>query len=76
MRRSLQVIEEALSKYSPKNVVLSFNGGKDCTLLLHMYAAVLKKYYPDERVNLLFIETEESFEEMMAFIEATKVLIC
>ena len=70
---TLSVIESALCEYSPKNVVLSFNGGKDCTLLLHFYAAVLHKNHPGEKVNLLFMETAESFDEVTAFMDRTKV---
>ena len=69
----MSLIEKALQEHGPNNVVLSFNGGKDCTLLLHMYEAVLRKHFPTEKANLLFIETAESFEELENFIEATKV---
>jgi len=41
VREALQVIEECLDQYGQEGVSLSFNGGKDCTVLLHLYAAVL-----------------------------------
>ncbi|XP_063722459.1 FAD synthase-like [Symsagittifera roscoffensis] len=72
VKNVVSLIEKALQEHGPNNVVLSFNGGKDCTLLLHMYEAVLRKHFPTEKANLLFIETAESFEELENFIEATK----
>jgi FAD synthetase len=38
---ALEVIEGALSAYGEEQVAITFNGGKDCTVLVHLYAAVL-----------------------------------
>ncbi|KAG0245155.1 hypothetical protein B0O80DRAFT_458922 [Mortierella sp. GBAus27b] len=43
VRHAVQVIEEALTRYGPQGISLSFNGGKDCTVILHLYVAVLYK---------------------------------
>ncbi|ORZ05693.1 hypothetical protein BCR41DRAFT_312085 [Lobosporangium transversale] len=43
VRHAVQVIEEALRLYGPQSISLSFNGGKDCTVILHLYIAVLYK---------------------------------
>ncbi|KAG0244763.1 3'-phosphoadenosine 5'-phosphosulfate sulfotransferase [Actinomortierella wolfii] len=46
VRDAVKVIEEALDRYGPDGIALSFNGGKDCTVILHLFIAVLyKKYY-------------------------------
>ncbi|KAJ3356901.1 FAD1 flavin adenine dinucleotide synthetase [Allomyces javanicus] len=37
------VLEAALHQFTPKHLALSFNGGKDCTVLLHLLAAVLHR---------------------------------
>ncbi|KAG0312485.1 hypothetical protein BGZ99_009474 [Dissophora globulifera] len=43
VRHAVQVIEEAVQRYGPQGISLSFNGGKDCTVILHLYIAVLYK---------------------------------
>ncbi|OCF59775.1 FMN adenylyltransferase [Kwoniella mangroviensis CBS 10435] len=41
VKEALVLIETVLSKLGEESVAMSFNGGKDCTVLLHIYAAVL-----------------------------------
>ncbi|WVF66325.1 hypothetical protein IAT40_001065 [Kwoniella sp. CBS 6097] len=41
VREALVLIETVLSGLGEEAVAMSFNGGKDCTVLLHIYAAVL-----------------------------------
>lgn len=40
---ALKTIEAALDQYSTEEVCVGFNGGKDCTALLHLYFAALKR---------------------------------
>ncbi|KAA0194363.1 Flavin adenine dinucleotide synthetase 1, partial [Fasciolopsis buskii] len=41
---AIQTIEEALNQYTLDQIVIGFNGGKDCTALLHLvYAAIQKR---------------------------------
>lgn len=40
---ALGTIEMALDKYSVNELCVGFNGGKDCTALLHLYYAALKR---------------------------------
>ncbi|KAG0267550.1 3'-phosphoadenosine 5'-phosphosulfate sulfotransferase [Actinomortierella ambigua] len=47
VRDAVEVIEEALDRYGPDGIALSFNGGKDCTVILHLFVAVLYKKYLD-----------------------------
>lgn len=72
---SLQKIEECLSKYDLSNLCICFNGGKDCTALLHVFYAVLQKKLPrsDMKIPALCIRNTDPFPEMEAFImEATE----
>ncbi|GAA5830924.1 hypothetical protein JCM3766R1_006176 [Sporobolomyces carnicolor] len=41
VRHALEVVEQAIELYSIRNLALSFNGGKDCTVLIHLLAASL-----------------------------------
>lgn len=39
--KAIQLIDAVLDNLDEKAVALSFNGGKDCTVLLHLFAATL-----------------------------------
>uniref|UniRef100_A0A8C1SFG8 FAD synthase n=1 Tax=Cyprinus carpio TaxID=7962 RepID=A0A8C1SFG8_CYPCA len=41
---ALGTIEMAMDKYLTNEICVGFNGGKDCTALLHLYYAALKRY--------------------------------
>ncbi|KAK1968607.1 phosphoadenosine phosphosulfate reductase [Colletotrichum sublineola] len=46
LRVSMGVVEEALERYSLEQISLSYNGGKDCLVLLIMLLACLARRYP------------------------------
>lgn len=66
-----QSIEVCLSRYGPDNVFISFNGGKDCTVLLHLLIFVLQRDYPQWKRTIysLYVKSENSFEEVDEFIK-------
>ncbi|KAL8614105.1 hypothetical protein ACOMHN_026322 [Nucella lapillus] len=43
VRHAVKVIEQALDQYSLDEICLGFNGGKDCTALLHLFYAIVQK---------------------------------
>ncbi|GAA5834614.1 hypothetical protein JCM9279_007060 [Rhodotorula babjevae] len=46
-REALDIIDQAIAKFGIDSVALSFNGGKDCTVLIHLLAtAILRHLYP------------------------------
>lgn len=48
---------------------VGFNGGKDCTVLLHLTLAVLQKNYPNaENPLCMYVRSEYAFPEQDAFI--------
>lgn len=74
----MKVLNETFDKYSLDKIFLSFNGGKDCTVLLHMVDSVLKKRKPnhdenvdniDDRILCLYIQPAEPFVEVENFVE-------
>ena len=40
---ALQTIETALARYSLTQLCVGFNGGKDCTALLHLFHAAVQR---------------------------------
>lgn len=70
---ALKTIESALDQYSTEELCVGFNGGKDCTALLHLYYAALKRRYPDgkDRLKALYIRIVSPFPEMERFLQDT-----
>lgn len=74
VKHSVAVIDEALDKYSLSDMCVGFNGGKDCTVLLHLFHAVVKKKYPDnkDRIKSLYIRSKLPFPEVEKFIQIAR----
>ncbi|KAL0985251.1 hypothetical protein UPYG_G00154600 [Umbra pygmaea] len=70
---ALSTIEAALDQYSAAEICVGFNGGKDCTALLHLYYAALKRRYPEgkDKVKALYIRIVSPFPEMERFLQDT-----
>ncbi|KAG2463124.1 FAD synthase isoform X1 [Polypterus senegalus] len=70
---ALQTIEEALGQYSLSEICVGFNGGKDCTALLHLYHAALQRRFPDikNKLQVIYIRIISPFPEMERFIQDT-----
>lgn len=72
IKEAIQVIEDALDSYGD-NLTLSFNGGKDCTVLLHIYAAVLRRRGGESSTSApipaIYIPMPSPFPEMESFID-------
>lgn len=66
----LQILEECYDKFSPAEIFLSFNGGKDCTVLLHLATAVLRRKFPSlkEPLYVVYIQSQDPFPEVEEFI--------
>ncbi|XP_061838548.1 FAD synthase isoform X1 [Nerophis lumbriciformis] len=70
---ALKTIEAALDQYPTEEVCVGFNGGKDCTALLHLYYAAMKRRYPDskDKLKALYIRIVSPFSEMERFLQDT-----
>ncbi|XP_050786043.1 FAD synthase isoform X2 [Gopherus flavomarginatus] len=70
---ALRTIEEALDQFSLAQICVGFNGGKDCTALLHLFHAAVQRRFPqrEEKLQVLYIRIVSPFPEMEQFIQAT-----
>ncbi|KAM5127390.1 FAD synthase isoform 1-T2 [Mantella aurantiaca] len=70
---ALQTVEDALNQYSLEKICVAFNGGKDCTALLHLYHAAVQRRYPQnkEKLQALYIRIVSPFLEMEQFMQDT-----
>ncbi|KAJ2132851.1 3'-phosphoadenosine 5'-phosphosulfate sulfotransferase [Coemansia sp. RSA 353] len=71
---ALGVIEEAIERYGTEHIALSFNGGKDCTALMHLVRAALHKYETSHGIDSrplvsLYVLYKRSFFEIDRFVK-------
>lgn len=77
VRQSLHVIETTFGQYSWDEICVGFNGGKDCTALLHLVYAVVCRKKPAgdtgrNQLPALYIRRGQPFPEVELFINRTK----
>ncbi len=77
LEEALSVITEAMDVYGPEGLALSFNGGKDCTVLLHLLSEARRRYaaahpdsFPGGRIKVLLVDDpKESLPQVELFIQ-------
>ncbi|KAJ7672551.1 hypothetical protein DFH06DRAFT_1176690 [Mycena polygramma] len=73
VKEALTVIDEALDTYGQERVSISFNGGKDCTVLLHLYAGALARRLPPSEpvkpIPAVYIAVPSPFATLETFID-------
>ncbi|EGO01011.1 hypothetical protein SERLA73DRAFT_179038 [Serpula lacrymans var. lacrymans S7.3] len=78
VKEALDVIDQVLDHYGQEHISLSFNGGKDCTVLLHLYAAALAHRVGASQglkpVPAIYIPVPSPFPELEVFITETSRL--
>ena len=65
-----QVLKESLENYDTSQLFLSFNGGKDCTVLLHLLINFFQNNsYDFTDLKIIYMQPEQPFVEIELFIE-------
>ena len=69
-----QVFEQAFSQFEPERIALSFNGGKDCTVvlyLLHLWCSFLDTTHQTsgtfQRLQFIHFVKDNEFDEISVF---------
>ena len=67
------IIQETLRLYPLDELCISFNGGKDCTVLLHIIHAAILQFSPSTlQLNAVYVQCDSPFPQVEEFIkEAT-----
>jgi FAD synthetase len=71
--QAVAVIESALDRFPLSSLALSFNGGKDCTVLLYLVRAVVYRkqrqaHTPSWSLPTVFVTQDNAFPEEVAFV--------
>lgn len=69
IKSSIEVIEKALSDYDTNQLCVSFNGGKDCCVVLYLFYAVCLRLNARLPLKVLLIQIEHQFAEMNFFVD-------
>lgn len=73
VKRALQIIESAILQFGVGGLAISFNGGKDSTVLIHLFAAVLLHTEPriesDYKILGVYFRCDSPFPEVDQFIQ-------
>ncbi|KAI0088299.1 hypothetical protein BDY19DRAFT_190417 [Irpex rosettiformis] len=72
VHEALEVIEDAIHTFGQDHIAISFNGGKDCTVLLHLIAAAIGRRTAAGQeckpIPALYIPTPSPFSSLETFI--------
>ncbi|XP_064455862.1 FAD synthase-like [Ornithodoros turicata] len=70
---AVRVVEEAISTYTAEGICIGFSGGKDCTVILHVLYAVLRKTYGKDtpKIHCFYMSRGTVWPEIKVFIERT-----
>lgn len=72
VQESLDIIEQSLTRYRFENTCISFNGGKDCTAILHLVHSATRKFCSknnnDLRLSAFYAQLPNHFEEEAKFV--------
>jgi len=69
LRQSVEHVEHAIRKYTNEQMCVSYNGGKDCHVVLYLFYAVSLRLGNRFPLNILFIRIKNPFNEMELFIQ-------
>lgn len=50
---------------------MSFNGGKDCVVLLYLFQAVLEELKFNGQIKAVFFQSDDQFSEEEDYVEST-----
>lgn len=67
--QAVQVLKAAYSTYRADEIFLSFNGGKDCTVLLNIIMNVLPTIVSSSDLKCVYMQPKEPFKEVEEFID-------
>ncbi|KAL9597661.1 MAG: hypothetical protein Q9219_004988 [cf. Caloplaca sp. 3 TL-2023] len=71
-RKSLQIVQEALDRYDLPSLSLSYNGGKDCLVLLILYLSLLSTHPSlPPALPAIYIPPSHPFASVTAFTLAS-----
>ncbi|XP_050434345.1 FAD synthase isoform X3 [Adelges cooleyi] len=66
--QTFKILKECFEKYTLKTMFLSFNGGKDCVVLLHLLLAVMKELKLCGPLKVVYFRSDDQFPEEEEYV--------
>lgn len=73
VHESMKVLSEVYTRFPPEQLAFSFNGGKDCLVLLILVMAQLHKIGYSDSLKEVYVRPQDSFPEVDKFVEECRV---
>eukprot|EP00088_Acartia_fossae_P017360 TRINITY_DN19846_c0_g1_i5.p1 TRINITY_DN19846_c0_g1~~TRINITY_DN19846_c0_g1_i5.p1 ORF type:complete len:513 (+),score=71.65 TRINITY_DN19846_c0_g1_i5:57-1595(+) len=73
LQESLDIIQDCFKRYTPEEVSVCYNGGKDCIVMLHLVHAFFKANYPESKLKSLYIKEKNTYAEVETFIKESVI---
>ncbi|XP_052867042.1 FAD synthase-like [Anopheles cruzii] len=70
LEATLEIIDRALTMFRPDELFVSFNGGKDCTVLLDIIHNMNRK--EAKRIKCIYVRPLNPFSEIEEFVEVCR----
>jgi phosphoadenosine phosphosulfate reductase len=68
---SLERMRSALERCGPESAAVAWTGGKDSTVVLHLYGRILRESFPGEALVAINLDTGCKFPEVLRFRDET-----
>ncbi|XP_055638790.1 FAD synthase-like [Toxorhynchites rutilus septentrionalis] len=70
LQQTIQLLESTFTTHNPNEIFLSFNGGKDCTVLLDIIDKLLQNAeHQNYDLNCIYVRPTEPFQEIDEFVD-------
>lgn len=70
LQETIKVIEQSFRDYKPEEICVSFNGGKDCCVVLYLAFAVALRMGIKFPLNAVLIQIKNQFKEMDDYVQS------
>lgn len=70
LKSTIQIIEQTFAQYTPSEICISFNGGKDCCIVLFLLYAVALRLGIKLPLHALLIQIPNQFKEMTDYVHS------
>ena len=71
---AVKLVEKCFQEYRPEEVVVCFNGGKDCIVMLHLIHSHFVKHFPGAKLQAFYVRERDPFDEIEDFVDRTSKL--
>lgn len=69
VQEAIDIINQCMEKYSSEEICMCYNGGKDCLAVLHLSYALMRKKYPDLKLQAVYITEDKAFPQVTEFVQ-------